>query len=501
MTLASRVLPDVPYATLRDYLDAGGGQGLEAARALDPEVIIAEVEASGLRGRGGAGFPTGTKWRTVVTNRAPILPTTVVVNAAEGEPGTFKDRAILRANPYAVVEGALIAAAAVGADSVVVASKASDPADLSRLRAAVEEMCAAGLADGLTVDVIGGPDEYLFGEETGLLEVVDGRPPLPRIAPPYRRGVIEVVEHDDDVDSGSGLSGHVEMAGPSGETGAPPALVDNVETLANVPAIVERGADWFRSLGTDRSPGTIVCTVTGAVRRPGVAEIALGTTVRDALDEVAGGPRRRGGDGTDGGDGAVPIGIKAVLNGVSAAPLPADLLDTPLTYEDMAAAGSGLGTASLIVLPEGTDMTAVAAGVARFLAVESCGQCTPCKQDGLVLADALERLCQNKGGVDDLDLIASALNSVADGARCNLASQQQVVVGAIMGRYGDEFAARLVPGREPVAPLFVSEIRELDGGEVALDERRRAKQPDWTYAAHWTGATPVDLVTDHREHS
>jgi NADH-quinone oxidoreductase subunit F len=485
MTLVSRVLPAVPCATLRDYLDAGGGRGLEAARRLEPDVIVAEVEASGLRGRGGAGFPTGTKWNTVAGNRADVLPTTVVVNAAEGEPGTFKDRAILRANPYAVVEGALIAAAAVGADSVVVATKASSQADEKLVRAAVEEMCAVGLAGDLTVDVIGGPDEYLYGEETALLEVVDGRPPLPRIAPPYRRGVIEVVEHDDDVDSGSGLAANVEMAGPSGDTEAPPALVDNVETLANVPAIVARGADWFRSVGTDRSPGTIVCTVTGAVRRAGVAEIALGTTVRDALDEVAGGLTRRG-------------GVKAVLNGVSAAPLPAELLDTPLTYEDMAAAGSGLGTASLIVLPEGTDMTAVAAGVARFLAVESCGQCTPCKQDGLVLADALERLCQARGCVDDLDLIASVLNTVADGARCNLAIQQQVVVGEIMRRYGDEFAARLAPGSRPVPPLFVSEVRELEDGEVTLDERRRTKQPDWTFGRRWAGAMPVDLVTDHR---
>lgn len=486
MTLVNRVLPADPYPTLRDYLDAGGGQGLDAARRLDPDVICAEVEASGLRGRGGAGFPTGTKWRTVAGNRARVLPTTVVVNAAEGEPGTFKDRAILRANPYAVIEGALIAAAAVGADSVVVATKASSRPDRDRLEAAVAEVCAAGLAGDLTVDVIGGPDEYLFGEETALLEVVAGRAPLPRIAPPYRRGVIEVVDHDDDVDSGSGLPGHVDMAGPSGDTEAPPALVDNVETLANVPAIVARGADWFRSVGTERSPGTIVCTVTGAVRRPGVAEVALGTSVRDALDEVAGGLTPRG-------------GVKAVLNGVSAAPLPADLLDTPLTYEDMAAAGSGLGTASLIVLPEATDMTAVAAGVARFLAVESCGQCTPCKQDGLVLADALERLCQTKGGVDDLDVVASALNSVADGARCNLASQQQVVVGHIMRRYGDEFAARLAPGSQPVAPLFVSEVHEIDDdGEVTLDERRRAKQPDWTFDAEWSGATPVDLATDHR---
>ncbi|HEY8524337.1 MAG TPA: NADH-ubiquinone oxidoreductase-F iron-sulfur binding region domain-containing protein [Acidimicrobiales bacterium] len=484
MNPVERVLPAEPYESLRQYLDAGGGQGLDAARRLDPDVVIAEVEASGLRGRGGAGFPTGTKWRTVAGYRSPVLPSTVVVNAAEGEPGTFKDRAIIRTNPYAVVEGALIAAAAVGADSVVVAAKAVDTATLERLRSAVDEVCAAGLAGDLTMDVIGGPDEYLFGEETGLLEVVDGRSPFPRIAPPYRRGVIEVVEHDDDVDSGSGLAGHVEMAGPGGDTGAPPALVDNVETLANVPAILARGADWFRSLGSADSPGTIVCTVTGAVRRPGVGEIALGTTVREAIEAVAG--------------GLTPRGVKAVLNGVSAAPLPADLLDTPLTYEDMAAAGSGLGTASLIVLPAGQDMVAVAAGVARFLAVESCGQCTPCKLDGLRLAEALERLCRTKAGVDDLDHVVALLNSVADGARCNLASQQQVVVGHIVRHHGDELAARLAPDSRPVSPLFVAEIRELADGEVTLDEHRRTKQPDWSFGGEWEGATPVDLVTDHR---
>ncbi len=245
-------------------------------------------------------------------------------------------------------------------------------------------MAKADLLGDVEVSVVTGPYEYLFGEETALLEVIDGRPPLPRIAPPYRRGVVEVVEHDDDVASGSGSSAHVEMAGPDHETSAPPALVDNVETLANVAHIVAEGAAWFRELGTEASPGTIVCTVTGDVVRPGVGEIPLGTSVREAIDVVAGGP-----------DAEHPV--KAVLNGVSGAPLPAALLDTPLTYEDMAGVGSGLGTASLIVVGEGTDMTAVAAGAARFLAVESCGQCTPCKVDGLVLADALDRLCAGSG--------------------------------------------------------------------------------------------------------
>jgi NADH-quinone oxidoreductase subunit F len=489
VTLVERVLPRRPFDSLRAYQHAGGGQGIESARGVEPDAVMAEVEASGLRGRGGAGFPTATKWRTVAGNLSPDLPTTVVVNGAEGEPGTFKDRAILRANPYAVIEGALIAAHAVRGSDVVVALKASGAVEHARVESAIAEMRDAGLSGDIAVSVATGPDEYLFGEETALLEVVDGRAPFPRIAPPYRRGVIELVEHDDDVDSGSGLAAHVEMASPGHETGAPPALVGNVETLANVPAIIQRGADWFRTHGTTQSPGTIVCTVTGDVARPAVGEVALGTTVRAAIDEVGGGLSRR-------------RVVRAVLCGVSAGPLPPELLDTPLTYEDMARAGSGLGTGSLIVVCEGTDMTAVAAGAARFLAVESCGQCVPCKRDGLVLAETLERLCAGDGEESDLDTIRSTLRTVADGARCNLASQQQAAVGGILHRWPDEPAAHAVAGASggTTEPLFISEIAELADGEVTLDVRRRTKQPDWTHDPEWSGSYPADLLADHRQH-
>ncbi len=489
MTLVERVLPRRPFDSLRAYLDAGGGQGIESARRVEPDAVMAEVEASGLRGRGGGGFPTGTKWRTVAGNHSPDLPTSVVVNGAEGEPGTFKDRAILRANPYAVIEGALIAAHAVTGSEVVLALKASGTVERARVEAAIAEMRDAGMPEDVEVTVATGPDEYLFGEETALLEVVDGRAPFPRIAPPYRRGVVELVEHDDDVDSGSGLAAHIEMASPGHETGAPPALIGNVETMANVPAIIQQGADWFREHGTAQSPGTIVCTVTGDVARPAVGEIALGTTVRAAIDEVADGLSRS-------------RVVRAVLCGVSAGPLPPELLDTPLTYEDMTQAGSGLGTASLIVVCEGADMTAVAAGAARFLAVESCGQCTPCKRDGLVLAEALERLCAGQGEEADLDTITSALGTIADGARCNLASQQQAVVGRILHRWPDEPAAHAVAGASggTVEPLLVSEIVELADGEVTLDIRRRTKQPDWTHHPEWSGSYPADLLADHRQH-
>ena len=181
-----------------------------------------------------------------------------------------------RANPYAVLEGALIAARAVGAASVIVATKARFTTEIARLRAAIDEIAQAGWCDEVKVTIVEGPSEYLYGEETALLEVLDGRPPFPRIAPPYRRGVDEVVATDEDVESGSGLSADVEMAGPDHETLAPPTLANNVETLANVPGIIAKGQAWFRSVGTPESPGTIVATITGAVQHDAVGEVALG---------------------------------------------------------------------------------------------------------------------------------------------------------------------------------------------------------------------------------
>ena len=257
----------------------------------------------------------------------------MVVNAAEGEPGTYKDRALLRADPWPVLEGALVAAVAVGAADVVVALKEGEADGAGTGRAGDRARCgSAGLLGGVGVGVVTGPRQYLLGEETALLEVVDGRPPFPRIAPPYRRGVVELVEHDDDVDSGSGLAAHVEMAGPGHETLAPPALVDNVETLANVPGIVAEGADWFRRVGTERSPGTIVChrhrrrsPARASARSPSARRSGRRSTRSPAAP-----PR------TD---------LSSPCSTACRPPrCPPALLDTPLTYEDMAggrAAGSG----------------------------------------------------------------------------------------------------------------------------------------------------------------
>src|SRR5215207_4155642 len=435
-----RVLPHVPVITLTAADRAG--EALDAARAVDPGAIVDLVEASGLRGRGGAGFPVARKWRTVIANRTSVLPSTVVVNAAEGEPGSFKDRAILRADPFRVLEGALIAAHAVGADSVIVATKASFARERECLQAAIDEIGRAGWTDTVPVTLFSGPGEYLYGEETALLEAIDGRPPFPRIAPPYREGVDEVFEHDDDTTSGTGSAAHVEMAGPTGETVAPPTLAGNTETFANLPGIVRNGADWFRELGTPESPGTVVCTVSGATLRSGVAEVELGTPLRQVVDELGGGARA----GRE---------LVAVMSGVANALLPASAFDTPVSYEAMREAGSGLGAAGFIAFDDATDLVAVAAGVARFLAVESCGQCRHCKDDGLVLAALLADLAGSRMATDEFDELRTRLDLVAEGARCNLASQQQVVVGSMLERFPDLVAAHAeerAPAADP-API------------------------------------------------
>lgn len=486
MTTVHRVLYPELLETLDAYVDAGGGKGLEAARQVEPEVLVAEVEASGLRGRGGAGFPTGTKWRTVREHESEAVDTTVVVNAAEGEPGTFKDRTILRINPYEVLEGALIAARAVGATQIVFGMKATFTREVARVRTAIDEARAAGWIDeGVEVSVFEGPREYLYGEETALLEVLAGRRPFPRIAPPFRRGVLEVVQTEADAASGSGLSAAVDMAGESDEDVAPPTLVDNVETLANVPRIIARGAAWFRTVGTDESPGTIVCTVTGSVKRPGVGEVPMGTPLREVIEAVGGGPRH----------GRT---IRAVLSGVANGLIGEDQLDTPVSYEAMEEIGSGVGSGGFMVFDDEDDVAAVVAGVSRFLAVESCGQCTPCKVDGIALSELLERLCRGEALGHDLDEIAKRAGTVGDRARCYLALQHQAVVTSAVKRFEADLRAHVDGAAEPVEPLLVTELVDLDNGKATLDEEFREKQPDWTYGGEYSGKAPADLYSEHR---
>jgi NADH:ubiquinone oxidoreductase subunit F (NADH-binding) len=469
-----RVLPPEPITTLEAYRDAGGGAGLAAARRLGVVGTIEELEASGLRGRGGAGFPTGTKWRTVAGFTTPERRATVVVNGAEGEPGSFKDRTLLRRNPHQVLEGALIAARCVDAHRVIVAVKSSFEREATRLAAAIADVERAGWTDGIEIDVLRGPDEYLFGEETALMEVAEGRAPLPRVAPPFRHGA-------EEVGSGEQSAATVELAGEA--TSAPPTLANNVETLAHAAQILAHGAGWFRELGTDDAPGTIVCTVSGSVRRAGVGEFPMGTTLRDVIDELGG--------------GAAAGGVRAVLSGVANAFVTADQLDTPLTYEDMRAIGSGLGAAGFIVFDDSVDLVAVAQGVARFLAVESCGQCEPCKLDGLAIAEILRRFCDSNGTDHDIDALATRLDSVVEEARCNLALQQQAVGRSLLAQFPEALAVHLetaAPRAGAVVPVLVAPITDLRRGHAVLDDRHSAKQPDWTYDAVDSGQTPAARV-------
>jgi NADH:ubiquinone oxidoreductase subunit F (NADH-binding) len=474
-----RVLDATP-ATFDSYRAAGGGEAIDAAGRVEPEALIQIVADAGLRGRGGAGFPTGRKWAAVADFASPTMPSTVVVNAAEGEPGSFKDRAILRANPYRVLEGALVAAVAVGADRVIVALKATFTTELAIVQRAIGEITAAGWADGIELTVGRGPSEYLFGEETALLEVLDGRAPFPRVAPPFRHGVDEI---GDGVESAAGL----ELASEDGETTAPPTLVDNVETLANVPGIVVRGPEWFREVGTERSPGTIVCTVTGDTVRHGVVEVAMGTPLSRVIKLAGGGPGKN-------------RTIKAVLSGVANPFLPGALLETPLTYEDMEAGGSGLGAAGFIVFDSTRDMVACAQGVSRFLAVESCGQCEPCKRDGLAVSDLLDDVCDSDAPPDAFEVLTDLVAGVSVGNRCFLATQHERVVGSLLRYFPEEVKAHIERRAHPVRPVRIAPIVDIVEEAAVLDHDQARKQPDWTFNDHDSGKWPADRIDQELHH-
>lgn len=316
-----------------------------------------------------------------------------------------------------------------------------------------------------------GPSEYLFGEETALLEVIAGRHPFPRVTPPFRQGVGEAGPDKSPAE--------VEMAGPGAATTAAPTLVNKAETLANVPLILAEGPAWFRSVGTAASPGTIVCTVIGRTRRHGVGEFAMGTPLREVIEELGGGPSSRG-------------SVLAVMSGVANALIPASRLDTPLTYEDMQRIGSGLGSAGFIVFDDTTDLVAVAQGVSRFLAVESCGQCTPCKQDGLALADLLDRFRRSEADEGDLAAIKDRVGTVANEARCSLAQQHELVLASLLELFPDALSSHLPGGVGAVEPELIAPIVALQGELAVLDEGHLRKQPDWSFDAVDSGQSPAD---------
>jgi len=441
----SILLAGEPLKTVDAYIEGGGGGALATALERSPEEVIEEVIRSGLRGRGGAGFPTGMKWRTIRSHPSPTK--FVVCNAAEGEPGTFKDRWLIRHNPYQVLGGIAIAAHAVGADRAFVATKRAFERETAILRRAVAEMSGSDMLGPVDIEIVLGPDEYLLGEEKALLEVIEGNDPLPRIFPPYQVGLF--------ADRGS----------------ANPTAVDNVETLANVPHVIHRGAAWFRSLGTGNSPGTMVFTLSGDVRHPGMYELPLGEPLRLLIDDIGGGaaPGRQ---------------IKAVFPGASNAPLSPAQLDTPLDFDALRAAGSGLGSGGFVVYDDSACIVAATIAFSRFLSIESCAQCPACKHGAGEITKGLETIERGEGSSDHVEEVLARCSAITGGARCALPAGGSLVVQGAIRLFEEEFVAHL--GRPCPLPreLPLPKLTDIDDrtGRFVYDDRYHLKRPNWTYA-------------------
>lgn len=456
---ARRILPETPVRSLDAYAASGGGVAMRRAREIGADATIAEVASAGVRGRGGGGFPTGRKWRTV--RDAAGTRKFVVVNAAEGEPGTFKDRAILRSNPYQVVEGAAVAAFAVGARDVYVGLKRSFVQECEAVRRAAQEMAEAGMLEGLDVTIAQGPGEYLFGEEKALLEVVEGKDPLPRVLPPFQHGLFATAPQ-------LGWTSTEPEPGELRGDAANPTLVNNAESLAHVTWVLTHGVDEFRALGTPDSPGTTVFTACGDVARPGVYELPLGTPLRDLIEHHAGGTRS-----------GRPV--KMVCSGVANPVLPADRLDTPMDYESLRAAGGGLGSAGFVVYDDEVCALAVARLFSRFLYVESCGQCPPCKLQSGVITEALEAL-EREGDASTMPSLERGLQTVTDGNRCFLAVEEQQVVSSILRRFPEDVVAHQEHRCGLRHDLAIPLLSDLTDDGFLYDEMQMRKRPDWTYA-------------------
>ena len=440
----NRLLPDEPVADLAAYLAEDGGLGYAHALERDRDDVIEEVARAGLRGRGGAGFPTATKWRGVMEVAAESeSPVFLVANAAEGEPGTYKDRTLIEANPYAFLEGMLIAMYATGAERAFIGIKEKFTRPVERLRTALDEMIAAEWQRADRIELVLGPDAYLFGEETAMLEVVEGRLPMPRILPPYQQGLWPTV-----------LSPN-------------PTVVNNVETYSHVTRILANGADWFREVGTEGSPGTMVYTVVGDVDSPGVFELPMGTPLRTLLVDIAG-----------------ANDVKAVYSGTSNAVITEAMLDTPLDFDAFKEAGSGMGSGGFIVYDSSRSIVDVAATMAHFLAVESCGQCNACKLGNMAIDELLLKVQRGEATQRDLEDILKHTQTVTDQNRCYLPVGTQATIASTVQAFVDEFVATVEKGEPTPADLPVPLIEHIDEdtGEVTYHARYHLKQTDWSYA-------------------
>jgi len=379
-----------------------------------PGECIEVVKASGLRGRGGAGFPTGLKW-SFVPKDSP-RPRYLVCNADESEPGTFKDRELMQKNPHLLLEGMILSAYAFGAKTGYIYLRGEFDYIQKILDRAIGEARAAGLVgknvagSGVELELYThlGAGAYICGEETALLSSLEGFRGQPRLKPPF-----PAVE---------GLY-------------ACPTIVNNVETLMNVPHILKQGADWYRRWGTERSPGTKIFSVSGPVKRPGNYEVALGTSLETLIDVHCGGMR----------DG---LKLKAVIPGGSSVPLlPASMVDTGLDFEAMVAAGTMLGSGGVIVIDDQTCIVDAIYNVTRFYEHESCGKCTPCREGTYWMAEVFERLENGKGREKDIDLLADVSDNILGKSFCALGDAAAMPVLGAIKHFRAEFEYHVQHGR------------------------------------------------------
>jgi NADH:ubiquinone oxidoreductase subunit F (NADH-binding) len=446
ITSELRLLPDAPYESYAAYRAAVGEDAVAKARGMAAESVLGEIRRAGLRGRGGAGFPTAHKWQSVASHPCPVRY--VVANAAEGEPGTFKDRFLLRKNPYALLEGMLICAHVLSAKAGYIAIKASYQRELERLKRAVEELRGQGLLERFPINIVEGPEEYLFGEEKALLSVIEGLGPLPRPpeSPPYEVGLFAMPQRPN------------------------PAVVNNVETFSHVPGIVRHGRDAFRKLGSADTPGTILVTLSGDVARPGVYELEAGMTLERIVHEVGGGGK----------SGRV-VGL---LPGVSNTLIPHERFATAADFGSLAAIGSGLGSAGFIALGEQTSIPRVTQAVARFLYVESCNQCSACKAGLRIASRALDELFQQHLATpDDPERALFAAKGAPQGNRCYLPVQASILVPHLLTRYRQAFEAQVRDAAHSPPEWSLPKMVDFDEKTRTFhyDPRQRWKQEDWTY--------------------
>ncbi|MCA1830868.1 MAG: NADH-quinone oxidoreductase subunit NuoF, partial [Actinobacteria bacterium] len=394
----------------------GDYAALRKALTMTPEDLIGVVKESGLRGRGGAGFPTGLKWSFIPKD---IRPSYIVCNADEGEPGTFKDRELMERDPHQLIEGMAIASYAIGCNEMYIFVRGEFAYAARRLERAAAEAYEKGLlgrgilGSGFDLDFIihRGAGAYICGEETALLEALEGRRGQPRLRPPFPA-----------------------IAGLF----AKPTVVNNVETFACVPHIITKGADWFKSFGTEKSPGTKMYCLSGDVERPGNYEMPLGTTARDLIFGLAGGIK----DGkqlkafTPGGASSVPI-------------MTAEKVDTQMDWESIAAAGSLFGTGAIIVFAEDACILRAALRYARFYAHESCGKCTPCREGTFWIENALGRIENGQGREEDLKTLLDVQANIGGRSFCALGDFATAPVISSLKIFEAEAREHIKQGRCP----------------------------------------------------